>query len=176
MVAIKGGGFFKGDRSVSGQLCACVLSKPLVHSPTVCSTLTQSTHWRTCCHPHPSRFLSFCIFQSYFLPVVRCYLSFCSTYTVALCLPPVLWPEALCKATRKGLLAMPVCASMVLSIHFRSFPFFSVTCSHNCCCFRPTETHTTWLQGVKNKHVAYFILSVCLFPCCYSLFCVFLPH
>lgn len=154
--------------SVSGQLCACVLSKPLVHSPSVCTTIPQSTHSATF-HPlSVSLFLTFCIFQSHFLPVFRCYLSFCSTNTVALFLSLVLWPEALCKATRKGLLAMPVCASMLLSIHFRSFPFFSVTCSHNCCCFRHAETQTTWLQGVKNKYHGYFMLSVYLFQCCYS--------
>lgn len=166
--------------SVSGQLCACVLSKPLVHSPSVCTTLPQSTHSDTHSATFPpsasfSPFLTFCIFQSHFLLLVfRCYLSFCSTNTVALFLPLVLWLEALCKATRKGLLAMPVCASMLPSIHFRSFPFFSVTCSHNCCCFRHTETHTTWLR-LKTNH-GDFNLSVYLFQCCYSSFCIFLPH
>lgn len=36
--------------SVSGQLFACVLSEALVLSLSVCTTLAQSTHWRTCCH------------------------------------------------------------------------------------------------------------------------------
>lgn len=126
--------------SVSGQLCACVLSKPLAHSPSVYTTLPQSTHWHTFGHFPPSVcwsllllffFWTFCIFQSHFLPVFCCYLSSCCTNTVALFLSLVLWPEALCKATRKGLLTM--LASVLLSIHFRSFPFFSVTCSHNCC-------------------------------------------
>ena len=66
-------------------------------------------------------------------------------------LPLLLWPGALCKAIRKGLLDMPVCAFMPLSIHFSHFPFFSVTCSHNCCCLRRTESHTAWLRGDKNN-------------------------
>lgn len=149
--------------SVSGQLCACMLSKPLAHSPSVCTALAQSTHWRTCCHFHPSHFSFFlpsCIFQSHFLRVFLCCLSFCSAYTLPLFLSLVLWLGALCKATRKGLLAMPVCASMVLSIHFRSFPFFSVTCSHNCCCNTHAKTSTIWLQGVHMKHLGHFTFSV----------------
>lgn len=203
MGVIKAGGFFKGDHSalqsvlkmhtfamslccgqkallephsVSGQLCACVLSKPLVHSPSVCTTIPQSTHSATLHSQSTSLFLTFCIFQFTLCQFFCCYLSFCSTDSMVLFLSLVLCPEALCKATRKGLLAMPVCASMLLSIHFRSFPFFSVTCSHKCCCFRRTESQTTWLQGVKNKNHVYFILSVYLFEWWFSLFSIFLPH
>lgn len=123
------------------SVCVCVYNSPSVH------TLTHILPLSTLLSLSP--FLTFCIFQSHVLPVFCCYLSFCPTNTVALFLSLVLWPEALCKATREGLLAMPVCASILLSIHFRSFPFFSVTCSHNCCCFRRTETHIIGLRELK---------------------------
>lgn len=84
------------------------------------------THWRTCCH---------------FLPSVSFSLGFSVCFNLAFCLyfsviyvfvPPVLWvasfslvlwPEALCKATRKRLLAMPVCASVLYSFQELLFLF-----------------------------------------------------
>lgn len=134
----------------SGPFSVCVYNSPSVHTHSATFGPMSVSHFF---------FLFF-----FFLPAYHLYLFFCSTNTVVLFLSLVFWLKALCKATRKGLLAMPVSASMLPSIHFRSFPFFSVTCSHNFSCFRRTETHTTWLRGVKNKNtilISFYFHYIC---------------
>lgn len=138
--------------SVSGQLCAeqatgpfsvCVYNSPPVHTLTHIQNL-------------------FTLYQLLSFRLSACFVStFCMFFAlICLSVPLILWLflfplfsglRHYAKLPEKGLLAMPVCASMLPSIHLRSFPFFSMTSSHNCCCFRHTDTHTTQLQRVENK-------------------------
>lgn len=111
--------------SVSGQLCVYVLGKPLVHSLSVCVQLSLSPH--TDAHAatfNPLGFFLFCLSVYFSLTFCLVYtvVCVCSTDIVVVFLPLLLWPKALCKATRKGLLAMLVCASMVL-YSFQKLPF-----------------------------------------------------
>lgn len=103
------------------RLCAEQATGPF--SVCVYNSHSVSTHRHTCCHFPPSASFSllFCIFQSHFLPVFLCYSCFCSSNSVGCLLSLGLWPEALCKATRKRLLAMLVYASMLYS--FQKLPF-----------------------------------------------------
>lgn len=171
--------------SVSRQLCVYVLSKPLVHSLSVCAALTQSTHWCTCCHFQPSRLLPIFNFNNFFGLYVYFSLTFCLLYTVVCSVPLTLWlsffpsfsgPRHYAKLPEKGLLAMPVCASIALSIHFRSFPFFSVTCSHNRFSFRHAENHSTLHEGFKSIGSVISGCILYLFHCCHFSFRIFLPH
>lgn len=122
----------------TGPFSLCVHNSLSVHTQTHTQLLSSSC-----------QFLS--LFLSLFFACFCCYLFF---FTNMLCLSfffSFCGPEALCKATRKKncqpCLSVPLC----FSIHFRSFPFFSLTCSHSCDCFRSTETRFSWLQEVKDK-------------------------
>lgn len=135
--------------SVCGQLCAERASGPF----SVCVYDSLSPY--TLCHFPLCQFLSFWLSVDFNLTFCVFFASsFCSTNTVALFLSLVPWPKALCKATRKGLLALPLCASMLLSIHFRSFPFFSVTCDHNCF----THTASYRLASGSLKQILYYFM------------------
>lgn len=124
--------------SASGQLCAeqatgpfsvCVLNSPSFHTYiwslfTLCRCLSFELS--------PSFSLALC---PHFVVIFCCaslkpWLSFVPLFSGL---------RHYAKLPEKGLLAMPVCASMLPSIHFRSFPFFPVTRCHNCCCSRRTK-------------------------------------
>lgn len=155
--------------SVSGQLCACVLSKPLVHSPSVCTTLIQSAHTDTHAATFPllsvSLFVFLYISTSHFacisLLFMFLFLFYCGS-------PPFTRPVAwgIMQSYQKKIVSH---AHLCLHVRFISEASFSSLWSTviTAAASHPLKLILLRLQGVNNKEY------VCW---CYSSVCIFLPH